>query len=59
MHPERVDRESFRRDVLPGIQDTSLRELSRRTGPSLAYYARIRRGEDVRHARWSAVFAKA
>lgn len=51
-HPQRADREAFRREVLPGIQGVPLRELARRTGLSVPYCARIRRGEEVPHERW-------
>jgi CRISPR-associated endonuclease Cas1 len=51
-HPDRQNPESFRREVLPSIQAVPVRELSRRTGLSVAYCARIRRGEEVPHARW-------
>jgi hypothetical protein len=51
-HPERADPDVFRRDVLPGMQSTSLGELVRRTGLSVSYCARIRRGEEVPHERW-------
>jgi predicted transcriptional regulator len=34
-----------------------LRELARRTGLSVAYCARIRRGEEVPHLRWWARLA--
>ena len=51
-HPERADPDEFRREVLPAIQGVPLSELSRRTGLSVAYCARIRRGEEVPHARW-------
>ena len=51
-HPDRPDPEAFRRDVLPSLQAVPLRELSRRTGLSVAYCARIRRGEEVPHPRW-------
>ncbi len=40
------------RDVLPAIQGVPLRELGRRTGLSVGYLARIRRGEEVPHQRW-------
>jgi CRISPR-associated endonuclease Cas1 len=51
-HSEQADREAFIRDVLPAIQGVPIRELARRTGLSVAYCARIRRGEEVPHARW-------
>jgi len=50
--PERADPATFRREVLPAIQGVPVRELARRTGLSVAYCARIRRGEEVPHARW-------
>jgi hypothetical protein len=56
-HPERPDPDRFRREVLPLIRDVSLRELSRRTGLSVAYCARIRRGVEVPHARWWGLIA--
>jgi hypothetical protein len=43
-HMERSDPSVFRRDVLPSIQGVSLGELTRRTGLSVAYLARVRRG---------------
>jgi CRISPR-associated endonuclease Cas1 len=51
-HPERLDPATFRREVLPKLQAVALRELARRTGLSVAYCARIRRGEEVPHERW-------
>lgn len=51
-HVDRADPAAFRRDVLPAIQGIPIRELARRTGLSVAYCARIRRGEEVPHARW-------
>jgi CRISPR-associated endonuclease Cas1 len=51
-HPERPEPEVFRREVLPAIQDVTLRELSRRTGLSVAYLARVRRGQEMPHVRW-------
>lgn len=51
-HPERAAPDVFRRDVLPMLQSVRLRELARRTGLSVAYCARIRRGEEVPHQRW-------
>jgi hypothetical protein len=51
-HPERADPAAFRLEVLPAIQAVPLRELARRTGLSVAYCARIRRGEEVPHQRW-------
>jgi len=51
-NPERSDPEVFRLDVLPALQGVPVRELARRTGLSVAYCARIRRGEEVPHARW-------
>ena len=57
-HPERPDPEAFRREALRGIQGVSLRELARRTGLSVAYSARIRRGEEVPHPRWWEVLSE-
>lgn len=51
-HPERPGPDEFRRDVLPAIQNVSLGELARRTSLSVPYLARVRRGEEVPHARW-------
>lgn len=56
-HPERPGSDDFRRDVLPAIQGVSLGELARRTGLSIAYCARIRRGEEVPHPRWWTILA--
>jgi CRISPR-associated endonuclease Cas1 len=58
-HPERADAEVFRREVLPAIQGVPLRELARRAGLSVAYCARIRRGQEVPHARWWEALARA
>lgn len=55
-HRERADPEVFRRDLLPAIANVSLGELARRTGLSVAYCARIRRGDEVPHARWWSMF---
>ena len=53
-YPERPRPETFRTDVLARIQSVSLGELARRTGLSVAYCARIKRGEEVPHLRrWS------
>jgi CRISPR-associated endonuclease Cas1 len=51
-HPEPRDPDGFRRDVLPAIQGVPLRELARRTGLSVPYCGRIRRGVEVPHPRW-------
>jgi hypothetical protein len=51
-HPERPGPDEFLRAVLPAIRTLSLNELSRRTGLSVAYLARVRRGEEVPHPRW-------
>jgi len=51
-HGQRANPDVFRRDVLPALQGVPLRELARRTGLSVAYCARIRRGDEVPHARW-------
>jgi hypothetical protein len=51
-HPGRPGPEVFTRDVLPRLQGLSLGELSRRTGLSVGYCARIKRGEEVPHPRW-------
>lgn len=42
----------FRTSVLPAIQGVSLGALARRTGLSVPYLARVRRGEEVPHPRW-------
>jgi CRISPR-associated endonuclease Cas1 len=52
------DPETFRREVLLGIQGVPLSELARATGLSPMYLSRIRRGEKVPHPRhWSALRA--
>lgn len=43
---------AFRRDVLPALQGVTLRELARRTGLSIPYLSKVRRGVEVPHARW-------
>jgi CRISPR-associated endonuclease Cas1 len=58
VHPLRADPDEFRRKVLPAIQGVPLRELARRTGLSVGYCARVRRGEEVPHARWWGALAK-
>jgi hypothetical protein len=57
-HPERADPGTFRREVLPAITGVPLRELARRTGLSVGYLARVRRGEEVPHARWWPMLCK-
>jgi CRISPR-associated endonuclease Cas1 len=49
--PEAHDPEAFQREILPLIQNLSLRRLSRATGLSLRYVSLIRRGERVPHPR--------
>jgi len=51
-HSEPSDPEAYRRGVLPAIQGVPIRELARRTGLSVAYCARVRRGDEVPHERW-------
>jgi CRISPR-associated endonuclease Cas1 len=56
-HPSRPDPTSFKTEVLPALQGISLGEMSRRTGLSVGYCARIKRGEAVPHPRWWAALA--
>ena len=58
-HPERAEPEVYRREILPGLQGVPLSAMARRTGLSVAYCARIRRGEEVPHARWWEAFRTA
>lgn len=51
-HDERPDPAVFRRDVLPAIEGVTLRELVRRTGLSIPYLSKVRRGVETPHARW-------
>jgi CRISPR-associated endonuclease Cas1 len=51
-HPERPDPALFREQVLPALEPVSISRIARVTGLSLAYCARIKRGETVPHARW-------
>jgi hypothetical protein len=54
-HPQ-PDADEFRRDVLPGLRDRSIRELMAATGLSHPYCAMIRRGAYIPHARhWTAL----
>lgn len=51
-----ADPDEFRREILPGLQAWSLREIRRRTGLSLRYCSQIRRGEKIPHQRhWEAL----
>ncbi len=43
------DPETFRREVLPAIQDVTLSELARRTGLTVQYCGLVRRGLRVPH----------
>lgn len=51
-HPEPADTNLFEREVLPRLQGRSVSDISRATGLSVAYCARIRRGELTPHPRW-------
>jgi hypothetical protein len=57
-HPERLGPDAFRRDVLPALQGVSLGALAQRTGLSVPYLARVRRGEEVPHPRWWEVLGR-
>lgn len=50
-HPEPVDRSAFLRTILPGLQNVSVRTISRATGLSSLYCSQIRRGLKVPHSR--------
>jgi hypothetical protein len=56
---ERGDPDLFAREVLPAIQEVSLRRLAAATGLSLRYVSLIRRGEQVPHPRHWQAFADA
>lgn len=51
-HPGRPDPEVYRREILPKVELMSLKAISRATGLSVSYCARIRRGGLVPHRRW-------
>lgn len=50
-HPERADDERYRREVLPNLAGRSTLEISRMTGMSVAYCAKLKRGELIPHPR--------
>lgn len=50
--------EEFRETVYPKLVDVSIRELTRRTGLSLAYCRQIRRGLVVPHPMWWEALAR-
>ena len=55
-HEDGADPETFRREILPRLQDVPLRAMMRATGLSLRYCSFIRRGEKVPHPRhWDAL----
>ena len=51
-HPERPNPDLYRLEILPKVQQMSLKSIRKATGLSLAYCGRIRGGELVPHARW-------
>jgi hypothetical protein len=51
-NPAAADPDRFRVEILPQIQQISIRRLAGATGLSLRYCALIRRGLRVPHARW-------
>jgi len=51
-HPGRPDPTLYRETILPALTSLSVSRIARVTGLSLAYCARIKRGEAVPHARW-------
>lgn len=51
-HPEPPDVEHFRTAILPALQRMSARGISRATGLSVGYCAKIKRGERLPHSRW-------
>jgi CRISPR-associated endonuclease Cas1 len=56
-HPETLDPEKFRLEVLPLINAVPVRRLARLTGLSVSYCALVRRGRYVPHPRWWTAFA--
>lgn len=46
------DWDAYRREILPRLADTKVRELAVATGLSVAYCRRIKRGEVVPHPMW-------
>lgn len=51
-NPVGADPDRFRVEILPMIQQVSIRRLAAATGLSLGYCAQVRRGEQVPHPRW-------
>jgi hypothetical protein len=51
-HPERPDPDLYRREILPGVEQKSLKDIGRATGLSAGYCTKIKRGEVVPHPRW-------
>lgn len=51
-HPGRADPALYREQILPALAQASASRIARATGLSLAYCARIKRGQAIPHARW-------
>lgn len=51
-HPDRTDPDLYRREIIPGVEQMSLKAIQRATGLSAGYSTKIRRGEVVPHPRW-------
>lgn len=51
-HPEPFDHSIFEREILPGLQELSARQIAKATGLSVSHCADIKRGERIPHPRW-------
>jgi hypothetical protein len=51
-HPDRPDPESYRSEILPKVEQMSLKAIFRATGLPAGYCTKIKRGEVVPHPRW-------
>jgi hypothetical protein len=58
VHPEQPDSELYREQVMPTLAYVPVSRLAKVTRLSLAYCARIKRGESVPHPRWWDVLAE-
>jgi len=57
-NPDRPSDEQFTSEMLPGLQEVPLREMSQATGLSIDYCSKIRRGLNVPHPRHWPAFKK-
>ena len=51
-HPKRTEVDRFATSILPRRQGVTASDIARRTGLSIAYCSRVKRGQPTPHPRW-------